>query len=188
MYLDDGVFVVDGERYASENEAYDAVKRLYNKSLCKAGRRRLGVVGNRKWVISRRGIDFNDEYVQKLHEEFGGTKKVRCYIIGLFDISYGYIFDASEFDSVVHEFDDEKFQRYLDWLFCSKTTSVRTYGKSDKLVKKKYGGIVTGYYVANKRKRNTHKKNGRKKHRETGRAEEADLRKASGDSRRPAAG
>lgn len=176
MYIDDdGLFVVDGEAYKSADDAYDAFRRLYNRTLGKASRRRLGNVGQRKWVISRRGICFNDEYVQRLKEEFGETKKVKCYILGLFDISYGYIFDASEFDSVVHELDDEGYQRYLDWLFCSKTTSVRTYGKSDKLIKKKYGGIVTGYYVANKRKRNIRKRNGRKKHRQKPRAAEADI-------------
>ena len=164
MYINDaGEYVVDGECYTSVNAAYVAFRRLYGKSLGKAGKRRIENLRQRKWAISKRGIDFNDEYVQKLKEEFGGTKKVRCYIIGLFDISYGYVLSESEFDNVVCDLDDAGYNRYLDWLFCSKYNNLIVCGKTDKMVKRTYGGITVGYYVENKRKRNKRRKNGRRK-------------------------
>lgn len=152
MYMDGDVFVIDGERYSSVNGAYEAFRRLYNKSLGKASKRRIGNVTTRKYLISHRGMDFAEEYRDSLNEEFADSSRVKCRILGILGISYCYLFGEQDFDASFREWDDDKRERYIDWLMCAGTSAVRMFGRMDKLVVTKRGKLNVGRYVSHKRK------------------------------------
>lgn len=153
MYDDGCAFIVDGQRYEDANAAYRAFRRLYNKSLGKASRRRLGNVGTRKDVISHRGMDFEDEYVKQLKEEFRESPKARCYVLGIIGISYGYMYGEWFYDPAFCEWDDDRRERYIDWLIAAGSTGVRMCGRMDRMVRRKRGKMMTGQYVQHKKKK-----------------------------------
>ena len=153
MYEKYDGYVVEGEWYEDADAAYIAFKRLYDKSLGKATRRRIGNVTTRKHVISHRGVDFEDGYVEKLNEEFARCGKVNCYILGIVGISYGYMFGEWGFDPAFCEWDDDRRERYVDWLIAAGSTGVRMCGRKDKLVRYKVGKMTYGRYIPYKSKK-----------------------------------
>lgn len=159
MYVDsEGYYVVDGERCKTLSEAYEAFRVLYNRSLGKAGKRRLGTIRQRKSVVSRRGICFKKEYVDALNEEFKDTRKVNCYVLGIVGVTYGYMYGEWYYDPSFREYDDDKRERYFDWLMAAGSTAARMCGRMDRLVVRKVCGMTYGWYVSHKRKGKTKKK------------------------------
>lgn len=159
MYKDEqGRYVVDGDAYTSVNAAFDAFRRMYNRRQGKVGSRKLGRIASRKSIMSHRGMDFYKGYVEDLNEEFKDTAKVKCYIAGLIGISYYYLYDEQHFDPAFQHYDDEKRERYLDWLIAAGTTAVRMCGRMDRLVVRTVHGMKYGHYVGYKRRRRTKKK------------------------------
>ena len=154
MYIDDdGAYVIDGERYVNVNEAYRAFKRLHNKLAGKVASRRIGAK-ERKSVLSHRGFDFEEGYAERLRQEFEGTGKVRCYVLGRLGLSYIYIFDDIDYEARFCDDDNDRRERYLDWLLSSKTTGVMMCGRMDRLVMKG----DSGGYVSNRLKHYKKKK------------------------------
>ena len=159
MYVDaDGCYVVGGEKCKTLSEAYEAFRVLYNRSLGNARRHGLGTIRQRKSVISHRGIDFKKEYVDALNEEFKDTRKVKCYVLGIVDITYGYMYGEWYYDPAFREYDNDKRERYLDWLMAAGSTAARMCGRMDRLVVRKVCGVTYGWYVSHKRKSRTKKK------------------------------
>lgn len=149
MYIDeDGLFVIDGERYDNVNQAYRAFRKSYNKFVGRVASRKIGAKV-RKTVISHRGIDFEKEYSERLRQEFEGTGKVRCYVLGILGLSYVYIFDEPESTTALFDYDDDRRERYVDWLLSAGTTGVRMCGRMNRLVVKN----GSGGYVSNKLRR-----------------------------------
>lgn len=159
MYIDErGRYVVDGVPYSTANAAAIAFVKMYNRLQGKAIKRRLGRVQVRKSRMSHRGMDFCAGYVEKLNEEFKDTKKVDCYIAGIIGISYCYLYDEQDFDPAFRDYDDDKRERYIDWLIAAGSTAVRMCGRMDRLVVRKICGMTYGYYVSHKDWRETKKK------------------------------
>lgn len=159
----DGCIVVDGDAYASKSQAYLAARKLYNKSIGRESNGRLGGTRIRKSVISHSGMDFEPEYTKRLNEEFGQTKKVRCYILGLIGISYCYLYGEWDFDPAFREYDNDKRERYIDWLMCRGGSAIRMCGRIDTLEISRIGGTIYGRYVKSKKLRLKQKNKWKKK-------------------------
>lgn len=150
-YDGEGRIVVEGVPYENPTHAYLAFRKLYNKSLGRATKRRIDTLTARRSVISHYGIDFVKEYAERLNEEFKDTKKADCYVLGLIGISYCYVYSESGFDPAFRDYDDDKRERYLDWLMCAGTSGVRFCGRMDTLDIKVIYGTPYGRYVRSKK-------------------------------------
>ena len=95
------------------DEAYRLFREDFHNSLGKAYYRRLNVParverihGHKTWMT-----DCRYEEAEKL---FSGTGRVKCYIMGMVDISYVYTIGLWDIPDV----DEQRIADYMDWLFC----------------------------------------------------------------------
>ena len=151
MFIDvDGKYVVEGVKYYSADAAYRAFRRLYDKSLGRAAKQRYDNLKPRKSLVTHKGMCFDEKYIDALNEELKDTKKVKCYILGILGISYGYMYGCWDFDSQFCDYDDDKRERYIDWIIGAGTNGVRMCGRMDRLVFEKHGKMMVGRYVSHK--------------------------------------
>lgn len=127
----DGKPILDGLQCSSPDEAYLLFRNKYNKALGKASYKKLGHIGQRTERITQAGIDFNEEYKEKLKEEFSDGHRIRCYIIGLIGTSYCRIFGQWGFGDQFSDYDDDRSERYLDWLLASGMDNTSLFGRRD---------------------------------------------------------
>lgn len=127
------MYIVNNDRYASSNEAYIAFKCIYNnkKLQRKSTKSMLGRRNVRTKRIPCVGINFNDEYKDELKTEFSGCKSVKYYIAGILGTSYCKIFGQDNFDHIKSIDDENKSERYLDWLMCADIKNTKLFGRRD---------------------------------------------------------
>ena len=129
----EGKILFNGDYCASAAAAYQLFRAKYNKALGTANHLKFGHVGQRVERITRVGIDFDSQYMQELQDRFGGTKKVRYYILGLVGSVYCRSFGSWDFDTVLEQLDDEGVEEYLDWLMCAGFKNARLHGRRDQV-------------------------------------------------------
>ena len=100
------------------DDAYSRFKEEYHKSLGKRNFRRLDAKP-RTTRITEVGVRFPEWYAKELSEEFGNLPRVPYVIEGLIGTSYCRMFGSDWFPEEVAGFDDEKYERFIDWLLCA---------------------------------------------------------------------
>lgn len=123
-----GVFYYGDRPCKDADEVYCLFRNDYHKSLGKANHFRLNRIGSRKERVHGQGIFLTKELEDSLRE-FDGLPKVKCRIMGIVETAYSRMVCLEDMPDI----SEEKFERYLLWLFRKGGNTLYYVGRRDRV-------------------------------------------------------
>lgn len=113
----------------SADDAYCRFRDDYHAFLGKRAYRRLNVQ-EREERIHGLNFYFSDALAKSLDVEFGAPdKRIPCMLLGLVGISYCWCLDGSN----APDYEDDVFERWLDWFLLHANDLMKKIGLNDKV-------------------------------------------------------